>query len=72
MIVAPAYWNSTYMANAISHGRSREPIPDALLTHTSRLTWEHISFSGDVLWENAAAGAGAPRPLNLRPTEVAA
>jgi hypothetical protein len=49
---AIAYWNSTnstHMADAISHLRSREPVPDALLIHTSPLTWEHISFSGGFL-----------------------
>ena len=72
VIAAIAYWNSTYMADAINYLRSRTPVPDALLTHTSPLTWEHISFSGDFLWENAAAGAGARRPLNLRSAEAAA
>jgi TnpA family transposase len=72
VIAAIAYWNSTYMADAINYLRSRTPVPDALLTHTSPLTWEHISFSGDFLWENAAASASARRPLNLRSAEAAA
>jgi hypothetical protein len=29
------------------------------------LTWEHIGFSGDFLWERAAAAASRRRPLNL-------
>ena len=72
VIAAIAYWNSTYIADAIAHLRSRGPVPDALLAHTSPLTWEHISFSGDSLWETAAARAGMRRPLNLRPSDAAA
>jgi hypothetical protein len=30
-------------------------VPDAWLAHTSALSWEHISLSGDFLWEQAAA-----------------
>ena len=40
-------------------------MPDALLAHTSPLTWGHIGFSGDFLWDRAAATAGRRRPLNL-------
>lgn len=72
MIAAIAYWNSTYMTDAIDHLRSRTPIPDMLLAHTSPLTWGHITFSGDFLWENAATVAGARRALNLRSAEMAA
>ena len=39
---------------------------DALLAHTSPLSWEHIGLSGDFLWERAAAAAAKRRPLNLR------
>ena len=39
--------------------------PAELLAHTSPLTWEHIGFSGDFLWDRAAATAGQRRPLNL-------
>jgi Tn3 transposase DDE domain len=72
VIAAIAYWNSPYIADAIAHLRSRGPVPDALLAHTSPLAWEHISFSGDFLWETAAARAGMRRPLNLRPSDAAA
>ena len=48
------------------------PDPHALLAHTSPLTREHIGFSGDFLWEPAAARAGMRRPLNLRPSDAAA
>ena len=60
------YWNSTYIADAVAHMRAEgAAVPDALLVHTSPLTWEHIGFSGDFLWDRAAAIAGRRRPLNL-------
>jgi TnpA family transposase len=73
VIAAIVYWNSTYLADAIQHLRARgETAPDALLAHTSPLTWEHIGFSGDFLWDRAAAIAGHRRPLNLGRTRAAA
>ena len=50
-----------------AHARQGGAVPDALLAHTSPLTWEHIGFSGDFLWDRAAATAGRRRPLNLSP-----
>ena len=47
-------------------------MPDALLAHTSPLTWEHIGFSGDFLWDRAAATADRRRPLNLSRGKMAA
>ena len=34
-------------------------------THTSPLTWEHVGFSGDFLWDRAAVTADRRRTLNL-------
>ena len=67
VIAAIVYWNSTYMADAIIHLRATgATVPDELLAHTSPLSWEHIGFSGDFLWERAAkAASGSRRPLNL-------
>jgi TnpA family transposase len=65
-IAAIVHWNSTYMADAIGHLRATgKPVPPELLAHTSPLTWEHIGFSGDFLWDRAAATAGQRRALNL-------
>ena len=73
VIAAIVYWNSTYLADAVQHLRDQgKSVPDALLTHTSPLTWEHIGFSGDFLWDHAAATAGHRRSLNLRRDRVAA
>lgn len=49
-----------------------EPVSAALLAHTSPLTWEHIGFSGDFLWDRAATAAGRRRPLNLGRLKTAA
>jgi len=73
VIAAIVFWNSTCIADAIAHLRATEQsVPDAWLAHTSPLSWEHISFSGDFLWERAAATADKRRPLNLGQTRVAA
>ena len=73
VIAAIVFWNSTYIADAIAHLRATEQsVPDAWLGHTSPLSWEHISFSGDFRWERAAATADKRRPLNLGQTRVAA
>ena len=73
VIAAIVYWNSTYLADAVQHLQDQgKPVPDALLAHTSPLTWEHIGFSGDFLWDRAAATAGRRRPLNLGRGRMAA
>jgi len=46
-------------------------VPDDLLAHTSPVGWEHIAFSGDFLWDRAAASAGR-KALNLPPDSRAA
>jgi TnpA family transposase len=73
VIAAIVYWNSTYVADAVTHLRDRgQPVPDELLAHTSPLTWEHIGFSGDFLWDRAAATAGRRRPLSQGRGRIAA
>jgi hypothetical protein len=65
VVAAIVFWNPTYMADAIANLRANEQsVPDAWLAHTSPLSWEHISFSGDFLWESAAATADKRRPSN--------
>ena len=55
VIAAIVYWNSTYMADALAHLRSTDKVvDDAMMAHTSPVGWEHIAFSGDFLWEQAA------------------
>ena len=47
-------------------------VPDELLAHTSPVGWSHIAFSGDFLWDRAAAMATGRRPLNLGRSSLAA
>jgi len=73
VIAAIMYWNPTYLADAVAHLRARDhAVPDALLAPTSPLAWEHIGFSGDFLWDRAAATAGRRRPLDQRRGGMAA
>lgn len=73
IIAAIVYWSSTYIADAVKHLRAAgEVVPEALLAHTTPLSWEHIGLSGDFLWDHAAATADKRRPLNLGRTWAAA
>jgi TnpA family transposase len=73
VIAAIVFWNSTYIADAVAHLRAiGEPAPDTWLAHTSPLSWEHISLSGDFLWDRAAATAGKRRTLNSGRVRIAA
>lgn len=73
VIAAIVYWNSTYIADAVAHLRAiGEDIPDDLLAQTSPVGWNHIAFSGDFLWERAAAGLAGRRELNITPMRYAA
>lgn len=53
------------MDAAVQHlGSESVAAPDHLLAHTSPVGWEHIAFSGDFLWDRAAASANR-KALNL-------
>lgn len=72
VIAAIVYWNTTYMADAVDHLRSvGEVVPVDLLAHTSPIGWEHIAFSGDFLWERAAASTGRKALILPSQTRVA-
>jgi Tn3 transposase DDE domain len=48
VIAAIVYWNSTYLADALAHLQAAgEVVPPEWLAHTSPVSWEHISLSGD-------------------------
>jgi len=73
VIAAIVYWNSTYIADAAAHLRAiGEPAPDELLAHISPVGWGHIAFSGDFLWDRAAALGSGRRPLNVARRQIAA
>ena len=66
VIASIVWWNSTYMADAAAHlNQAGEIVPADLLAHTSPVGWEHIAFSGDFLWDRAAALPSGRRPLTL-------
>lgn len=55
VIAAIVNWNSTYMADALAHLWSTgRVVDDRTVAHTSPVGWEHIAFSGDFLWPQAA------------------
>ena len=73
VIAAIVYWNSTYIADAVAHLQTiGEDVPDELLAHTSPVGWGHIAFSGDFLWDRAAAIPAGRRPLNVGRMSIAA
>ena len=54
------------MAEAVNYLRGAgNAVPDLLLAHTSPVGWEHIAFSGDFLWDRAAALPTGRRALSL-------
>jgi len=72
VIAAIVYWNSTYIADAIAHLRAiGEPALDELLAHVSPVGWGHSAFSGDFLWDRAAAFGSGRRPLNVARVRLA-
>ena len=73
VIAAIVYWNSTYIADAVAHLRAiGEPAPDELLAHVSPVGWGHIAFSGDFLWDRAAASGSGRRRLTVARERLAA
>jgi TnpA family transposase len=73
IIAAIVYWNSTYIADAVDHMRSDGVnASDALLAHTSPVGWQHIAFSGDFLWDQAAKAVDGRRALNIATRRQAA
>ena len=61
-IAAIVYWNSTYLADALAHLHAAGDVVLAeWLAHTSPVSWEHISLSGDFLWDKAAAASATGR-----------
>ena len=54
------------MVEAVDHLRAAgEPVLNDLLAHTSPVGWEHFAFSGDFLWDHAAALPTGLRQLTL-------
>lgn len=68
VVAAIILWNTVYLAKAIAYLRAQgEVIPDEYLKHLSPVAWEHISLTGDYIW-NLKVGVSLDmlRPLRLK------
>jgi len=60
---AIVHWNTVYLDRAVQHLRARGvTIPDNLVAHVAPLGWEHITLTGDYIWNDNNPGTGF-RPL---------
>ena len=51
VVAAIILWNTVYLAKAIAHLKQQgEVIPEEYLKHLSPVAWEHISLTGDYVW----------------------
>jgi hypothetical protein len=60
-------WNTVYLANAIAHlMRQEEIIPAEYVKHISPIAWDHISLTGDYIWNfNHTTNLDTLRALRL-------
>ena len=68
VVAAIILWNTVYLERAIQalHD-SGKAIDEKLLPHLSPLGWEHISLTGDYVWQlNKQVEQGNFRPLRMR------
>jgi len=71
LVAAIIFWNTRYLAEALDSLGHRAP-PE-LRKHVAPLGWEHISLTGDYVWnDRAQPAAGQLRPLRRRPSLLAA
>ena len=70
LVAAIIFWNTRYLAAALDSLGHRAP-PE-LGKHVAPLGWEHISLTGDYVWNDRAQPAGQLRPLRRRPSLLAA
>jgi TnpA family transposase len=57
-------WNTVYLGRAVQHLREQgTQVPDDLLSHVAPLGWEHISLTGDYLWNDLDQPHDIFRPL---------
>ncbi|TIX87090.1 hypothetical protein BSK43_029625 [Rhizobium sp. P44RR-XXIV] len=67
MIAAIVYWNTIYMDRAVQHLRATGiPVPNQVLSHVAPLGWNHISLTGDYLWQQATEIPLDYWPLRLK------
>ena len=68
MVAAIILWNTVYLAKAIAYLRQQgEVIPDEYLKHLSPVAWEHISLTGEYVWNlKHQTSLDTLRPLRVR------
>ena len=65
LILAIVLWNTVYISRAVDALRAKGvDIPEEYLQHISPLGWEHITLTGDYVWNlNQKASFNNLRPL---------
>jgi hypothetical protein len=65
LISAIVLWNTVYISRAVDALRAKGvDIPEEYLQHISPLGWEHITLTGDYVWNlNQKASFNYLRPL---------
>ncbi|MFF5397438.1 Tn3 family transposase [Peribacillus butanolivorans] len=52
LILAIVLWNTVYISHAVDALRAKGvDIPEEYLQHISPLGWEHITLTGDYVWD---------------------
>jgi Tn3 transposase DDE domain len=74
LVAAIILWNSRYLAAAFeSLRRDGQPLRPDIMKHVAPLGWEHISLTGDYIWnERSQPTDGQLRPLRRPPSLLAA
>ena len=74
LVAAIILWNSRYLAAAFeSLWRDGQPLLSDIMKHVAPLGWEHISLTGDYIWnERSQPTDGQLRPLRRPPSLLAA
>jgi len=69
VVAAIILWNTVYLGRAVDALRdSGNDVPDDLLAHVAPLGWEHISLTGDYVWDTPDTLKGSFRPLRTGPS----
>ena len=74
LVAAIILWNSRYLAAAFDSLRSDgQPLGREIIKHIAPLGWEHVSLTGDYVWnERSRPTNGQLRPLRRPPSLLAA
>lgn len=64
VVAAIILWNTVYLSRAVDQIRAEgHDLPDDLLAHVAPLGWEHISLTGDYVWQSLWSDPNPFRPL---------